>query len=524
MKIVHPKAEILSSKESIMEHLRICEAAGRTCYQSQEKINKDSYIKFLRGIVKSGHLSVIEHLSISARLICSRSCSHQVVRHRVSSFCLSGNTELIAFRDAAGRSQKKWTIEQLYSWQFDYKRKGKIKLIKIRSVDDNGKIVKGLIKKIIKNGKKETFVLKTKSGRSIRATENHRFLTENGYKRLSELKIGDIVIANGKEALENKEWLYDQYIVKNKTRKEISNIIGCCEALVYRAFKKYGIVKPRSNYPNRVGGCGKKGSMSEIEKEKLRKRMKGKNNPAYRGDNIGKSGGYFRTRKKYTADECWSCKTKEKLHIHHVDMNPKNIKEENIMFLCEKCHNAFHKGQGTITVFRDEIISIQSYGVEETYDLEMQNKEHNFVANGLVVHNSQASQRYINMSNPEIILPHNPLSEGSYFLTNVGWKNKDTNEVVVDANISNIISCIKQNFQLYEELVRSGIKKEDARCLLPNACATEIVMTCNFREWMHIFKERADNKHAQEEIRELFSSFKNKLVKLVPEIGEILAL
>ncbi len=56
--------------------------------------------------------------------------------------------------------------------------------------------------------------------------------------------------------------------------------------------------------------------------------------------------------------------------------------------------------------------------------------------------------------------------------------------------------------QAYASLLRLSIPKEDARFLLPNACATNLVMTANFREWMHIFKLRL-TPHAQWEIREL---------------------
>lgn len=45
-----------------------------------------------------------------------------------------------------------------------------------------------------------------------------------------------------------------------------------------------------------------------------------------------------------------------------------------------------------------------------------------------------------------------------------------------------------------------GLRKEDARFVLPNACTSEIVVTANFREWRHIFSLRLSKK-AQWEIR-----------------------
>jgi thymidylate synthase (FAD) len=54
----------------------------------------------------------------------------------------------------------------------------------------------------------------------------------------------------------------------------------------------------------------------------------------------------------------------------------------------------------------------------------------------------------------------------------------------------------------YRRLRERGIKKEDARFLLPNATATRLIMTANYRELLHIFRLRISS-HAQWEIREL---------------------
>jgi len=53
---------------------------------------------------------------------------------------------------------------------------------------------------------------------------------------------------------------------------------------------------------------------------------------------------------------------------------------------------------------------------------------------------------------------------------------------------------------MYRKWRDRGLKKEDARFVLPNACVSEIVVSANFREWRHIFKLRLSPK-AQWEIR-----------------------
>ncbi len=54
----------------------------------------------------------------------------------------------------------------------------------------------------------------------------------------------------------------------------------------------------------------------------------------------------------------------------------------------------------------------------------------------------------------------------------------------------------------YEEMVKAGVPKEDARYILPNATVSEIVISANFRELRHIFEVRCVER-AHWEIREI---------------------
>jgi thymidylate synthase (FAD) len=66
--------------------LRRIENAGRTAYKSEGCISEDSAVKFVKMLVARKHLSVLEHVSVSARVICDRGASHEMVRHRIASF------------------------------------------------------------------------------------------------------------------------------------------------------------------------------------------------------------------------------------------------------------------------------------------------------------------------------------------------------------------------------------------------------------------------------------------------------
>lgn len=84
MKIVKPQVQI----EDVdgMALLKKIERAGRVCYKSEDKISDDSAKTFVRGLIKNGHESVIEHEKITAKVICDRAISLEIVRHRIGSY------------------------------------------------------------------------------------------------------------------------------------------------------------------------------------------------------------------------------------------------------------------------------------------------------------------------------------------------------------------------------------------------------------------------------------------------------
>jgi thymidylate synthase (FAD) len=80
---------------------------------------------------------------------------------------------------------------------------------------------------------------------------------------------------------------------------------------------------------------------------------------------------------------------------------------------------------------------------------------------------------------------------------------------------------IYQNLKLYNYLLANGVRKEDARFVLPEATHTELLVTGNFQAWRDFIKLRA-NKHAQWEIRQVAVEINNQLAKQVPELFEVI--
>ncbi len=91
---------------------------------------------------------------------------------------------------------------------------------------------------------------------------------------------------------------------------------------------------------------------------------------------------------------------------------------------------------------------------------------------------SQQSQRYVDEENFSFVIPET-------------LPAKDVDEFKADMETIRL---------MYKKWRNKGLKREDARFVLPNACTSEIVVTANLREWRHIIKMRTSPK-AQWEIR-----------------------
>jgi len=85
MKLVKPGIRIVDPFKP-EEILKKIELAARTCYQSVDDKKITDPEKFIRNIIKRGHTSVTEHVSISFRVITDRGISHEWVRHRIASY------------------------------------------------------------------------------------------------------------------------------------------------------------------------------------------------------------------------------------------------------------------------------------------------------------------------------------------------------------------------------------------------------------------------------------------------------
>lgn len=108
---------------------------------------------------------------------------------------------------------------------------------------------------------------------------------------------------------------------------------------------------------------------------------------------------------------------------------------------------------------------------------------------------SQQSQRYVKMDGFEWVTPHTI--------------NKSEDWIFEKYN-----ALMREIERIYGILIDEGIPEEDARYILPNATCTNIVVTVNARELLHIAGLRMCAR-AQWEIRELVT----KMVELAEEVA-----
>lgn len=80
-----------------------------------------------------------------------------------------------------------------------------------------------------------------------------------------------------------------------------------------------------------------------------------------------------------------------------------------------------------------------------------------------------------------------------------------------------VLDFFEEGFALYKKKILEGVKKEDARYLLPSASASSIYVTMNARELRHFFELRTAPE-AQKEIRDIAIKMLELVRPIAPSI------
>lgn len=214
------------------------------------------------------------------------------------------------------------------------------------------------------SGAKMTLIVSMSNGSSIRATADHRFLTGDGWKRLHDLRVGDLVYCESAHSpLKVRHGK-----ATSRTRKPTRSSYAMCNLLRHHPYAGRRGVNPKKggwSVPKHrlVAEAGLNGIDFDAFVERVR-----------RGDTHGL---------KFLDPEVYA--------VHHRDRNRRNNAPENLEVLTHAEHRAEHlKDQAAFVMSRTELVAIESIEpgeLEETYDLSI-DAPHAFLANGIVVHNS----------------------------------------------------------------------------------------------------------------------------------------
>jgi hypothetical protein len=204
------------------------------------------------------------------------------------------------------------------------------------------------------SGEKQVYEVVTSSGRKLRATAEHRFLTPKGWRVLGGLHVGDLLFCEARtrrHGVRPKTWYR---LVSGLKSHPYAGRLGVKPGKGGTSVPMHRLVVEAV-----LNGCDYESFIAELRSGEI---------PRH-----------------------WTFLDPSKWIVHHRDENPRNNTLENLVVMTDGEHKQEHAAANTVNVLprtvEEEIVAISKCGVEMTYDLSLESP-HNFLANGIVVHNS----------------------------------------------------------------------------------------------------------------------------------------
>lgn len=426
--------------------------------------------------------------------------------------CLSGDT-LIPHFAPSGVTVKHYRMADLAQAFLDGgKENSWVKLLRIRTANPITKIVTGTkIKRAWKTGTKGVYLVKTEApfNRSIKLTSNHPILTPDGYKSIDNgIQVGSEIMLNGIPATHKN--VVDEII---RRRQDGASVADVCAAMGVKS----GIVnKYAPGRAKRVNGYFKSPPETHVDPRAVCRRLY--------PDPLGIC----------EANGCDDLASDR----HHIDENPYNQERENIAFLCSKHHRHAHQ-MGTLEqVFSAKIMSIEYIGDEDVYDLEVEDENHNFVAEGIVVHNCEiklhvklpvfVARQWIRhrTANVNEYSARYSILDGDFYIPEADklalqstTNNQGRGQLLDAERAADLRQYLRNSCDERYDIYRShtdpngewNLARELARMDLPMNIYTQWYWKTDLHNLFHFLRLRAD-PHAQYEIR-VYAELIHQLVK-----------
>lgn len=282
--------------------------------------------------------------------------------------CLDGGSFVqyeIRNADGARRNHRGGTIRRLYERFHGVVASGRGNnrplppgcTFTVPSINEEGRVFHNRVRNVVSTGVKQCFRVVTESGAVLEATGDHKFHVGTGYKATIDLRVGDPLQLhdstphrNGSARLSEQRphvYVKDHPTTRRKVVKTSSGDY---------AYK----VLPRSR-------AVVEADMNDLPFVEYIERL-----------NAGDLEGL----------DFLSPST----HVHHEDEDFTNDALENLVALDGREHNRQHALERhndlRFVVRVDPIVSIEEVGTRETFDIQVEGPHNNYVAGGLVVHNS----------------------------------------------------------------------------------------------------------------------------------------
>lgn len=510
------------------------------------QLNTETSPKLLGYLIKHKHWSPFEMVSMTVEIKTSRAIAAQILRHRSFSFqefCMSGESEIYFDLPCEALKGKrriyKLKLKDIYSKWKSKNTHDRIKNMFIRVYDESTQLITNAhIKDVFQTGIKPIFEIELFNGKKIKCTKEHKVLSQNGFVSIEEgaglQLIGNTAIftnknfyigTNGIPAHQSYEWL------KNQKRLSIQNGSGLHgiaknAGVSYHTIRKWlkihklQFTKKEVSVYTEIWNKGKFGYRRKPHSIETILKMKSK---ARRGSNSNLwKGGVDRNERTKISDwcasirqlklkesnySCTSCGDNKNLELDHIKpvySHPELAYEyDNIQILCKKCHNKKHKLSGDAKIWRNKsrgnnmsvawskIKSVKYLGEEMTYDLEIDHQSHNYVADGVIVHNSQRYSATSNIVDVDLRrqAEKNRQSSEESFDPLLEERPSALIGTPVYASVA-VSSHIEAAMKLYVELLEAGVAKECARMILPLATESTLYMSGTIRSWIHYLELR----------------------------------
>lgn len=443
------------------EDAMICNAARASTTQKfiTELGAKDEGL--IRRVVGDGHTSTLEHSLLTVRADVTLDVRSEWHRHRTQ--CISGET-LITFSSGnpQGKAGSIGTTKKSIAEHYEHWHHGvpdtrgrrrilpSVKGAKVVSMnEETGDREFSTVLDVVQSGLKPVLRMTTASGKSAKATKDHKFLTPEGWFVLGDLSEGD------------------ELMVQHRGYRDRSEDRAVPWSL------RQGINTWTST---------------------VRKEVR------IRDEGVCQSCGVATTEDAFRCDH----------RIPVVVDLEKALSISNLQTLCIDCDRrktsseqplADRSKYEVLHFSPDPIVKIEPVGEEMTYDLVLDDPHHNFLGNGIVTHNSynEVSGRFSEYAPRFYVEPDDrPLGQVG---KSMDYKREHLESWARHYHRGLAEGASEVAWSLYQEELDMGVCREVARRRLPTNLMTQFYATANLNNWFKYLGLR-NKPDALYEIRE----------------------